>query len=195
MKQWRISLLLIGMLFLTACFPARPIPTDPLTGIGIWDKLPAYKGKTKQFSQSSLGIILSDNVEQRIRSYQDWGKNMKDQKGRDNVNFTSGVSSTTSMLRRNFNTLAVVHDLNECNSMKLDYCAVLDWDRETTWGPAYKTSLQLFLLNAQAEKIAIFEGISEWRKDRIMDSEASGIVDSEKEALSKLETALRKFSP
>lgn len=195
MKRIGQIVMITGMLFLAACFPSHQVPVDPLSGIVAWDQLPESRRNMKRFSQSSLGIILSDNVERQVKDYQDWGKGIENQKGRDNVNFTTGVNKLADTLRRNFRKLVVVNDLNECIGKKLDYCAVIDWDREISWGPSYRTSLQIFMLNSHAEKIAVIKGISDWSRNYSMDREGKGIENSEKDALAQLEKGLKEISP
>lgn len=198
MKTVLLLTLMIGMAFLTACTP-QPPRTDPLTGIVNWSELPEAVKKQNPFSQSSLGIILSDNVEQQIKSYRGWlgsfNRGHYPQKELDILDFKTGATQMVQMLNRNFKKLMVTSDLNECIGMRLDYCAVLDWNREVDWtGFSAKTTLQLILLNSKAERLTSVKAASDWHH-RSRKNNLAGYAASEEIALTRLEQELHKISP
>lgn len=186
------------LLLLTACFPAIPPPVDPLNGITNWEQLPEAKSSQNRFSRSSLGIMLSDNVEQQIKAYREYmtpfARGMNSKKVADDFDFISGAREMVSMLRRNFRKLTVSNDLNECLADKLDYCAVIDWQREMGGGPSYSTTLKLFLLNSKAERIAVLNENSGWHSNGFFDDVTEGLEMSEKDVISKLEKKLQLIS-
>lgn len=189
--------IMIGMVMLTACAP--PPRTDPLTGIVNWSELHEAHDNSVPFKNSSLGLILSDNVEQQIKSFREslgsFDRLFISQKELDTYDFKTGADQTVQMLRRNFRKLAVINDLNECIGRKLDYCAVLDWYREVDWsGYSAQTSLQLYLFNAKAERLAFIKATSGWH-NQTEENNLAGYEISEELALSRLERELRKYSP